>query len=192
MPDNNISDEYFFQQEVERGLTTSLWPEMLRIHRNASRTVQQLGCSTVLELGAGIGAFLLGCNSVGMVATGIDKNSFARDFAISKGVSPEQYLLDDFQSVRLQNQYDCIVSIECFEHCSDQELDPLCKQLAKHCSWFYFSSTPYPSPNDAEWGHINLKTKDTWIAFFRTYELKFVREDRSIVDWGLIFESALS
>jgi len=188
MPDNNVSDEQFFQQVVERGFTTTLWPRMREIHRDCAAAVQSLGCDSVLEIGSGLGAFLLGCRDVGLDAIGFDRNPQLRKFAIENGVDPELYLLSDLSTFRIPNRFGTILSVEVFEHCSDAELDPICKQIAANCRWFYFTSTP--DIEDEEWGHVNLKSRDGWIDFFSRYGLELDRPDTAIVPWGLLFRPA--
>lgn len=187
-PANHVSDESFFAQEVERGFTTTLWPEMLRIHRVAAQAIKDLGCETVFEIGSGLGAFLLGCKDVGMRASGMDRNPFERGFALTQGVNADDYLIGDIPTFTLPSQHtDCINCVEVFEHLSDGELDHLCRQLAPACRWFYFTSTPHPDELDAEWGHINLKSREEWIEFFGRYGLTFERDETSLVPWGLLF-----
>ena len=187
-PVNCVSDESFFAQEVERGFTTTLWPEMLRIHRVAAQTIKDLGCKTVFEIGSGLGAFLLGCRDVGLSAGGMDRNQLEKDFAVSQGVDEWRYIIGDIPSFQLPFHHaDCINCVEVFEHLSDSELHNLCSQIASSCKWFYFTSTPHPDSRDSEWGHINLKSREEWITFFNQYGLKFVREDHALVPWGLLF-----
>lgn len=184
---NNVSDESFFSQEVERGFTTTLWPEMLRIHRIAAQTIRDLGCQTVFEIGSGLGAFLIGCQSVGLDAVGMDRNPFEREFALNHGVDANNYVIGDIATFKIPRVFDCINCVEVFEHCSDEELAPICRQLADNCRWFYFTSTPYTDERDSEWGHINMKSREQWIDFFTSHGLTFARDDRSLVDWGLLF-----
>ena len=170
-PANGVSDASFFLQEVDRGLTTELWPRLLEMHRGLALAIRALGCRSVLELGSGLGPFLLGAAAVGLDAIGIDRNRQARDFALSKGVDSESYILADIASVRLEPR-DCIVCVEVFEHISDAGLDSICRQLAANCHWFYFTSTPHRDPSDAEWGHVNLKSREGWIEFFEGHGLR--------------------
>lgn len=189
-PANHVSDESFYEQEVARGFTTTLWPEMLRIHRVAAQTIKDIGCKTVFEIGSGLGAFLLGCQSVGLDAHGMDRNPIERDFALKQGVAADRYAIGDITSFMIPSPVACINCVEVFEHLSDAELDPICCQLAKNCRWFYFTSTPNNDASDQEWGHINLKSREQWIEFFESYGLTFERDERSLVPWGLLFRGA--
>lgn len=189
IPQNGVSDKSFFDQEVERGFTTTLWPTMLNIHRVAAQTIKSLGCQSVFEIGSGLGAFLLGCQQEQLTHMGMDRNIYEREFAISKGVSSENYIIGDIKTFKFDRYYDCVNCVEVFEHLSDEELQPICQQLAASCNFFYFTSTPYADSSDKEWGHINIKSKNQWVEFFNSFGLSLFRDDKTIVDWGLIFTS---
>lgn len=188
-PINGVTDKSFYEQEVARGFTTTLWPRMLEIHRVAARTIKGLGCKSVFEIGSGLGAFLIGCQKEQLTHMGMDKNVYQREFALSQGVEPDNYIISDIQSFKFNKHFDCINCVEVFEHLSDEELRPICQQLSDNCSFFYFTSTPYADSSDKEWGHINIKSKTQWVEFFDSFGLSLLREDRSLVDWGLIFHS---
>lgn len=181
---NGVTDLEFYEESFPQ---RESFQEMIAIHTNAARAVQGLGCKTVLELGSGLGAFLLGANRIGLDAQGIDVSRLQREFALSKGVSKFRYESADLTTYRIPAPVDCIVSCEVFEHLTDEELDPICRQLAANCKWFYFTSTPHPASNDREWGHVNVKQQGEWIAFFARYGLTYARGDGSLVEWGMIF-----
>lgn len=185
------SDLGFFRMEVAREFTGAKWAELCQIHGRLVAEVRRMGCATVLELGSGLGPFLLEAKAAGLQAVGIDRNQYARDFALSQGVEPLSYLLADLQDFQIESPVDCIVTVEVFEHLTDQQLDPICRQLAGQCKWFYFTSTPHADAFDAEWGHCNLKSRDEWIAFFGRYGLEWHRDDGAVEAWGMVFRGLL-
>ena len=186
---NNVNERQFFELEMEAGYTNEKWRDLLGVHRLAARAVQQLGVRTVLEIGSGLGPFLVAAKELSLDAVGMGINHLEKDFAMTRGISHKQYAISNVSDYRIERPVDAIVSIEVFEHCSDAELHPLVQQFAANCKWFYFTSTPHPTTPeaDARGGHVNLKTKEAWIVFFARYGLRFVREDHTIVPWGLLF-----
>ena len=189
--ENQVTDEQFFEQEVERGFTTHHWQALLDTQRFLADSLKIVGFNSVFEIGSGLGAFLIGAKAAGIDARGMDCNPIARDFAISKGVDQWRYIPGDVRTFTIDVFVDCILCVEVFEHCSDAELEPICRQLASHCRWFYFTSIPYQHESDKVWGHINLKSKEEWILFFKKHGLTFVRDEKTIVEWGLLFRGTL-
>lgn len=190
---SGVSDAVYYGGSIRLGYTEWHWPALVETHqRGASFIRHELGCDTVLELGSGLGAFLVGAKNAGLTATGMDVNGLERGFALSKGIAAADYELGAISTYQITKQVDCIYTAEVFEHCTDAELDPICRQLAANCKWFYFTSTPHATTAeaDAAWGHVNLKSREQWIAFFSRYGLEWDRDDKSVVEWGLVFRVA--
>ncbi|MES2788120.1 MAG: hypothetical protein V4719_00765 [Planctomycetota bacterium] len=189
---NGVSDEAFFAGSINRGFTEWHWPCLVDTHARAAAFIRDdLKCQTVLELGSGLGPFLVAATAAGLDAEGMDVNRLERDFAISKGVMPSRYSLSRIDEFQITKPVDCVYSVEVFEHCTDAELSLIFKQLASRCKWFYFTSTPHrtTAEDDAAWGHINIKTREEWIAFFAGYGLIWDRDDLSVTEWGMVFRS---
>ncbi len=152
--------------------------ELVNLHTNGARTLQIMGCTSVFEFGSGLGFFLSACQRVGLYKhVGYDINPYERDFAISKGIDPGRYLIGKFKT---HGSYDAIYSTEVFEHMTDAEIKKVMPILYKACNkYFYFTSTPFNStiPEwDIEWGHINIKQKDEWIALFKQHGFDFMQD----------------
>jgi hypothetical protein len=195
MEDNRIdysSDaymRYFFDEQVRLGFTAQHWHSLVGLHKAGAHYLKhELGCDTCFEFGSGLGFFLIGSQMAGLDTTGYDINPYVRDFAISQGVDPDKYILGDFH---IASKADACYCIETFEHMTDDELRSILPQIAENCTYFYFTSTPYPTTpeKDAEWGHINLKQKEGWKAFFATFGLNFVQDVQHITSWGMLFKS---
>jgi 2-polyprenyl-3-methyl-5-hydroxy-6-metoxy-1,4-benzoquinol methylase len=158
-----IDNKFFFDKSVEVGFTTTDYEPLVNLHMNGARVLQSLGCESVFEFGSGLGFFLSACQRVGLDNhVGYDINPYERDFAISKGINPNNYILAKNQDFSLFfNKYDAIYSTEVFEHMTDEEISKVMPVLYEACNkYFYFTSTPHATTleQDAEWGHINLKT----------------------------------
>ena len=184
-----IDNKFFFDKSVELGFTTTDYESLVNLHMNGARTLQIMGCTSVFEFGSGLGFFLSACQRIGLYKhVGYDINPYERDFAISKGIDPGRYLLGKFKT---HGSYDAIYSTEVFEHMTDAELKKVMPILYKACNkYFYFTSTPYASVDpawDIEWGHINIKQKDEWIALFKKHGFDYMRDANEVTSWGLLF-----
>ncbi len=185
---NGVTDRQFYDEETRR--EADHWPELVALHGGGVNAIKSLGAKTVVEIGSGLGPFLVAAQSAGLDAIGLGCSPFERDYAISRGVPPERYLLDDATTAMLP-QVDAIYCIEVLEHIPEPQLGPMLDQIAAKCRWFYFSSTPHPADDDATWGHVTIKTKAEWIELFSRHGLRFVRDDKSVVEWGMIFISGV-
>jgi 2-polyprenyl-3-methyl-5-hydroxy-6-metoxy-1,4-benzoquinol methylase len=187
-----IDNKFFFEKSVELGFTTRDYEPLVNLHTNGARVLQYLGCESVFEFGSGLGFFLSACQRVGLDNhVGYDINPYERDFAISKGINLNNYILANNQDFSLFfNKYDAIYSTEVFEHMTDEEISKVMPVLYEACNkYFYFTSTPHATTPewDAEWGHINLKTKEQWIALFNRFGFEFLRDAYEVTSWGLLF-----
>ena len=186
-----IDNKFFFDKSVELGFTTRDYESLVNLHTNGARTLQIMGCTSVFEFGSGLGFFLSACQRIGLYNhVGYDINPYERDFAISKGIDRGRYLLGDFARLKI-GKYDAIYSTEVFEHMVDGELNAVLPKLYKACNkYFYFTSTPFTStiPEwDIEWGHINIKQKDEWIALFKKHGFDYLQDATDVCSWGLLF-----
>ena len=184
-----IDNKFFFDKSVELGFTTRDYESLVNLHTNGARTLQIMGCTSVFEFGSGLGFFLSACKRVGLYKhVGYDINPYERDFAISKGIDPGRYLIGKFKT---HGSYDAIYSTEVFEHMTDAELKKVMPVLYNACKkYFYFTSTPHASADpafDIEWGHINIKQKDEWIALFKQHGFDFMQDATDVCSWGLLF-----
>jgi len=187
-----VDHKFFFDKSVELGFTTRDYLSLVNLHENGARTLQIMGCKSVFEFGSGLGFFLSACQRIQLFNhVGYDINPYERDFAISKGVAPDKYLLGDFAKLKL-GKYDAIYSTEVFEHMTDKELDKVLPKLYKACNkYFYFTSTPFYSADpafDLEWGHINIKQKEEWIALFYSHGFDYLQDAKDVCSWGMIFK----
>ena len=195
-----IDNKFFFDKSVELGFTTRDYESLVNLHTNGARTLQIMGCTSVFEFGSGLGFFLSACQRIGLYKhVGYDINPYERDFAISKGIDPGRYLLGKWvekyllgrYELKTHGSYDAIYSTEVFEHMTDQDINKVMPILYKACNkYFYFTSTPFTStiPEwDIEWGHINIKQKDEWIALFKKHGFDYMRDATDVCSWGLLF-----
>ena len=183
-----IDNKFFFDKSVELGFTTTDYEPLVNLHTNGARVLQSLGCESVFEFGSGLGFFLSACQRVGLNYVGYDINPYERDFAIIKGIEPGRYILGELKT---HSSYDAIYSTEVFEHMTDEQIEDVMPVLSYACNkYFYFTSTPHASQDpawDIEWGHINLKQKEQWVAMFARHGFDLLREATEVTPWGLLF-----
>ncbi len=183
--------KYFFDKSVELGFTTTNYESLVNLHTNGARTLQIMGCKSVFEFGSGLGFFLSACQRISFYNhVGYDINPYEREFAISKGIDSDRYLLPK-GNFKVKGKYDAIYSTEVFEHMTDAELNKVMPVLYNACNkYFYFTSTPYASADpawDIEWGHINIKQKEEWIELFKKYGFDYLQDVTDVTSWGLLF-----
>ena len=196
-----VDHKYFFDKSVELGFTTRDYESLVNLHENGARTLQIMGCTSVFEFGSGLGFFLSACQRIGLYRhVGSDINPYERDFAISKGIDPNRYLLGKWVTkykqgryeLKTYGSYDAIYSVEVFEHMTDKDMSVVMPILYKACNkYFYFTSTPFYSAGpafDKEWGHINIKQKEEWIALFYHYGFDYLQDANDVCSWGMIFK----
>jgi SAM-dependent methyltransferase len=186
-----VDNKYFFDEQVRMGFTTTHWPALVSLHRTAADWLKHgLGVETCFEFGSGLGFFLVGSQWVGLDTIGYDINPYERDFALSRGVEPERYILKDGE-FKMPGKFDACYCIEVFEHIPDDELNTIIPQLAENCGYLYFTSTPYPTTpeQDEAWGHINIKQKNEWKALFAKHGFKFKHDAQQVTEWGMLFTS---
>ena len=185
-----VDNKFFFDKSVELGFTTTNYESLVNLHTNGASTLQIMGCTSVFEFGSGLGFFLSACQRIGLYNhVGYDINPYERDFAISKGIDPGRYLIGKFKT---HGSYDAIYSTEVFEHMTDAALKKVMPVLYKACNkYYYFTSTPHASADpawDIEWGHINIKQKDEWIALFKKHGFDYMQDATDVCSWGMLFK----
>jgi cyclopropane fatty-acyl-phospholipid synthase-like methyltransferase len=81
-----------------------------------------------------------------------------------------------------------IVSIEVFEHLTDQQLTEYLTSI--EADYLYLSSTPYhTTPEfDAWWGHINIKSEGEWIKFLSKFGYSLYKKLDIPTEWSLLFK----
>lgn len=155
-------------------------------HHTADHIIKHLSPKTMLELGCGPGVLVAALLERGVDAKGIDRNRYFKKMA------EEQIILADLRNYQVTSPVDVITCIEVFEHMSDNELAGLLPQIAANCKWFVFSSTPYSSPSDMEWGHVNIKSKAEWIKIFGQHGLSLMHNWALPTHWTMVFRGGIA
>lgn len=183
----------YFQGQVDMGFTTKYFNLLSELHGLGASFLQSKGLKSVFEFGSGLGFFVLAAQNKEMDVQGYGIDSREREFAISKGVEPSRYQLGERHKLKLTREYDAAYCVEVAEHIKDEELIPIFTELAQHCKYLYFTSTPYLTTpeEDAAWGHINVKKQHEWKAFLRGCGWDLLQPEHSVTPWGLFFQSKI-
>ena len=134
----------------------------------------------VIEIGAGMGTLGECLQKKGINYYGIEPNKYHQRFAKKRGVK-----LNDI-SVYPDN-CQMIVSIEVLEHLTDEQIIDYMSNI--NCEFFLFSSTPYftTPEQDEAWGHINIKSEESWIEFFAQFGFSLEKKLTLPTEWSLLF-----
>ena len=173
------TDKEFFEHEINNGITPHN-PEYSNLMLATSHIIVEYA-KDIIEIGAGLGTLGECLIAKGCTYYGIEPNMYHRDFALERGV--KLYDLNGYP-----NHCELIVSIEVFEHLTDEQINEYLETIES--KYFLFSSTPHKTTEefDTWWGHINLKSEDEWIAFFRKYGYKVHGKINIPTTWSLLFK----
>jgi 2-polyprenyl-3-methyl-5-hydroxy-6-metoxy-1,4-benzoquinol methylase len=134
------------------------------------------------DLGGGVGAYSKAMRERSVYTNYYDANIHHHEYASQYKVA-DRYYYADFTTQQIEG--DLIACIEVMEHIEDERLEPFLKRLK--CNYFHFSSTPHTSEMDADWGHINIKQENEWVALFESCGFKLDRKLHFPTTWSLLF-----
>jgi 2-polyprenyl-3-methyl-5-hydroxy-6-metoxy-1,4-benzoquinol methylase len=130
--------------------------------------------SLIIDFGCAVGFLIEGFREVGLKnAIGVEISDWARETAQKNGLSVYKSVDDaDF------NQPDLLIAMDVFEHMTDQEI---AKVLTKTNPRALLVRIPSSTDGGKTFAlevsrqdptHINCKTKEQWIEFFKEFEYK--------------------
>lgn len=183
------NDKECFDIEIKSGvhLDNDSYVELFR--QTAQEIVKITGAKTFLDCGGGMGAYTKAMLEEGLDCTYVDLNQHHVEY-VGKRLKPihdAQTLLiyaKDFTKQTFK-KFDLVASIEVMEHIPDAQLIPFLTKLK--CDYFHFSSTPHTTDYDAEWGHINIKSEEEWVALFEKCGFIFWQRLSHPTSWSLLF-----
>lgn len=187
--------------DVGNGLEDRGYMGLYNLHMHGVNRLKQLGCKSILEVGSGLGQFLVAVNNSGssLEIAGIDNNQYLKEYFDNKhpalAALYQVYEVKDYIFVR---NFDALYTIETFEHISDEDLSKFLIAARPRVKYVYFSSIP---PDEEELakegeerkamehvqGHINVKSKFQWKEFFKRFGFNFVQNETEVAQWGMLF-----
>jgi 2-polyprenyl-3-methyl-5-hydroxy-6-metoxy-1,4-benzoquinol methylase len=81
---------------------------------------------------------------------------------------------------------DLMLWIEVAEHMTDKEHETLFKTVSP--KFILFSSTSETTPNDEDWGHINVKQQEDWVKLFESNGYSLKANLNVPTTWSKLFE----
>jgi len=173
------TEKEFFDHELSIGVTPEN-PEYFELMDRTANIIKNYA-RNVIEIGAGMGTLGECLEHKGIDYYGIEPNRYHKAFAKKRG-----QLLHGLKNY--PNQCDLIVTIEVFEHLTDEQINEYLENI--EAKYLLLSSTPYTTNEefDAWWGHINIKSTDQWIEFMAEYGYSLEKRLTIPTDWTLLFK----
>lgn len=172
-----ITDTEFLETELRMGISFDN-PEFVTLAKYTAQQVIGLG-NSVLDYGAGTGVYASEFHNAGFEV-----------FIWEKFDAHKKYIRDKQPHLNIIDKpitTDIMVFIEVAEHMTDKELNALFKKIVPN--YILFSSTSTKVPEwDEQWGHINIKEQDEWIAFFKDKGYELERELQYPTNYSKLFK----
>ena len=159
----------------------------VNLHRcTAAMICNELHPFSVLDYGCGIGITLKPFLDFGVYCDGYDPNLYLLEHFVSRYTDLSSHFFTE-EKYCFDKSYDVLFSCEVFEHMTDEEITRVMKNVKFRT--FVFSSTPNKAPGfDEHWGHINVKSGDEWILYFRQFGLKYIKNLTLPTEWTKVFQ----
>lgn len=113
----------------------------------------ELGIKSVLDLGCGPGFYLAGFKEAGYICDGFDGNPHTEQ--LTKGLAK---VADLSKALVLDNQYDCVLSLEVGEHIPKDYTQIFLENVTSHTNKYVILSWAVPGQNGD--GHVNCQTNE--------------------------------
>lgn len=144
------------------------------VHESSVRCMEwyceQYDPKFVLDIGCGIGSYLLGALNKGATIRGIEISTAAREHT-DCNVLPFINYADVLQGNVMVVNWECVLCFEVAEHIESQYSGELIERICKlsNGNRILFSAAP---PGQDGTGHINCQPKEYWIELFAKYGRK--------------------
>ena len=174
-----ITDKQFLQAELEMGI--GFHNEGFK--NLAKVTADQLNgypIKTVLDYGAGTGVYSDAFHNVGYDV-----------YAFEIWDAHKDYIKQNAPHIKFAPKpitTDLMVFIEVAEHITDKGLNALFKAIKP--TYILFSSTPNKTEQDADWGHINIKSEEEWLKFFKKKGYILEKKLSLPTEWSLLLKNS--
>ena len=174
----NLTENEFLQAEINDFQLTMQNTDFVALAQEVAEYCKKFEPESVLDFGCGTGVYSEVLRQEGFNIIGQDIFKSHRDYC------KENYpLLKVYQKPR---QADLMLWIEVAEHMTDQEITKALEVVKPRV--ILFSSVPWTTDFDADWGHINIKTEKDWIAMFKELGYKLIEKPKTPTLWALTFQ----
>jgi 2-polyprenyl-3-methyl-5-hydroxy-6-metoxy-1,4-benzoquinol methylase len=182
-------DKKCFNHENDLGINLDNESYVNLFKQTAEEIVKITGAKTFLDCGGGMGAYTKAMLEQGLDCTYVDLNQHHVDYVGHRlNPSHDGQTLNIYQNdftKQTFKKFDLVASIEVMEHIPDAQLIPFLTKLK--CKYLHFSSTPHTTDFDEEWGHINIKSEEEWVALFEKCGFIFWQRLSHPTSWSLLF-----
>jgi len=172
-----ITDKEFLRQGIEWGISAEN-QAFMQLAMGAMQQIQGLPVKTVLDYGAGVGAYAESARKLGYDVFAYDIWESCRGYM--KQYFPELKQCDEPITT------DLLVMIEVAEHMTDIEVHNLFSQIQP--TFILFSGCNTSTVNDEYWGHVNIKQPEEWHEFLKRYGYQVREKVPTPTDHTFIYE----
>ena len=172
-----ITDQQFLEAELKMGIDPFNQDFINLCNATANAIEQEITFKTVLDYGAGVGAYADAFHKKGYEVSAYEYFEAHRN-----------YLADKMPHIKIVPKpitTDLMLFIEVSEHMTDKQITSLFKKIKPN--HILFSSTPNTTDRDADWGHINIKTHDEWNATFDKLGYEFIKDLILPTTWSKLY-----
>ena len=172
-----ITDKEFLETEIKMGISPDN-PDFVRLAEYTANQLKELDIHTVLDYGAGTGVY-----SDAYQRAGYD----TRVFEIWE--AHREFIRERFPNLPIVDtptNEEVMSFIEVAEHMADQELLQLFEKFVP--KYILFSSTSEHTDGDEAWGHINIKTQEEWISFFKNIGYSLIKDLQYPTNYSKLFK----
>lgn len=172
-----VTDKKFLELELGWGISYDN-PSFRALGIATAKQISHLGIKTVLDFGAGVGVY----------ADAFHKEGYEVS-AYEIFESHQEYLKEKVPHIKLVEKpitTDLMAFIEVAEHMTDKELNDLFKQIKPN--YILFSSTSAITDFDEEWGHINVKSQEQWVVYFKSIGYELIKPLSIPTEWTKLFK----
>lgn len=173
-----ITEEEFLKAELETFNLSMSNPDFVALAQQVADYLKQYKFDTVLDYGCGTGVYSEICRQNGFNIYALDVFKSHRDYC------KENY--PDLKVIARPKKADLMLFIEVAEHMRDEEVEGCLSAIQPEL--ILFSSTPETTDWDVDWGHVNIKQEDEWIAFFESMGYKVIDKPNTPTTWALMFK----
>lgn len=173
-----ITEQEFLRAEVEDMNLTMRNKAFVNLAKSVAEYCKKFDAKNVIDYGCGTGVYSEVMRQEGFDIMALDVFKSHRDYC------KEQY--PDLKVIAKPKPAELMLFIEVAEHMTDEEIVKAIDAIEPRL--IVFSSTPHKTPNDEEWGHINIKQEPEWIEFWDTLAYKVIERPQTPTGWTLMLE----
>lgn len=172
-----MTEQQFLDEELAMNLTMDN-SDFVALAESVCDYVEKYVWGSLIDYGCGTGVYAEVVRQRGYYVFALDVFKTHRDYC------KKHY--PDLKVIARPVKADLMYFIEVAEHMTDQEIQKALKYIDP--KYILFSSTPETTPQDEDWGHINIKQEPEWIEMFIGLGYKVIDKPNTPTTWSLMLE----